>query len=100
MLNVPIEGSKSMDSSHVDWSYIFYNYILSTPKPLYDLSTGNLKQSLGFSNSLKIYLFVPLQILSIRVYVLYNSRYSYRVAVSPPHNRSIKQSLGETLGEL
>lgn len=35
------------------------------------------------------------QILSIRVYVLYNSRYSYRVAVSPSHNRSIKQDLDE-----
>lgn len=47
------------------------------------------------------------QILSIRVYVVYNSRYSYRVAVSPSHNRSIKQLLGEinlikeeVLGEL
>lgn len=36
------------------------------------------------------------QILSIRVYVFYNSRYSYRFAVSPSHNRSIKQLLGET----
>jgi hypothetical protein len=40
-------------------------------------------------------LLIFLQILSIRVYVLYNSRYSYRVAVSPTHNRSIKQLLDE-----
>lgn len=33
---------------------------------------------------------LSLQILSIRIYIIYNSRYSYRVAVSSPHNRSIK----------